>query len=330
MKALFAAVEGVLSVAVGVGGAVDLEQVRRLLVQGRCVEASTMVDRLVDSTEGADHADALAQRLAVLLNLRRSESYSSTMDAAFEAARAHPDPARFGLLHAFASLVALHDRSLERCVWHLVLSARQLNKVELTDANIVRAWHNLAISYSYAGFHGYALGAIEKARSIATSLGMPTERFAAPSIRLRHAISLDQRGDTEGCVRILRDIVQDLDMRRREGHLEMLRPISQRAYGYTIARLGALGNPGPMRETDPRPLLSARTTPSAHTTWPPSARSAWPSPSTARSRRWPASRPPRCPTRHSASPRSTGCARCPIWPRRTWPPRTPPTGRRSS
>jgi diguanylate cyclase (GGDEF)-like protein len=244
-------------VAVGVGGAVDLEQVRRLLVQGRCVEASTMVDQLVETTEGAEHADALAQRLAVLLNLRRTDSYSATMDAALEATRAHPDPARWGLLHAFASLVALHDGSLERCVWHLVLSARQLNKVELTDANIVRAWHNLAISYSYAGFHGYALGAIEKARSIATTLGMPTERFAAPSIRLRHAVSLDQRGDTEGCVRILRDIVQDLNLRRREGHLEMLRPVSQRAYGYAIARLGALGNPGPMRETDPRPLLSA-------------------------------------------------------------------------
>jgi diguanylate cyclase (GGDEF)-like protein len=244
-------------VVVGVGGAVDLAQARKLLLEGRSVEAGAVVDRLVATTTGAEHADALAQRLAVLLNLWRTEDYSATMDAAFEAARAHPDPARFGLLHAFAALVALHDGSLETCVWHLVLSARRLNAVEITDANIVRAWHNLAIAYSYAGFHGYALGAIEKARRIATSIGLSTERFAAPSIRLRHAVSLDQRGDTEGCVRILRDIVHDLDLRRRNGELESLRPISQRAYGYTIARLAALGNPGPMAETDPRPLLQA-------------------------------------------------------------------------
>ena len=241
----------------GVDGAVDLEQVRRSLFEGRCVEAASLVDRLVATTEGAQHADALAMRLGVLLNLRRTEEYSSTMDAAFEAARAHPDFARLGLVHGFASLVALHDRSLESCVWHLVLSARRLNAVEMTDVNVMRAWHNLAISYSYAGFHGYALSAIEKARSIASSLGIPTGTFASPSIRLRLAVSLDQRGDTEGCVRILHDIVHDMNVRRRNGELENLRPISQRAYGYAVARLAALGNPDPMADTDPRPLLSA-------------------------------------------------------------------------
>jgi diguanylate cyclase (GGDEF)-like protein len=231
--------------------------VRKLLFAGHCIEASALMERLIATTEGAAHADALAQQLAVLLNLRRTAEYSATMDAAFEASRAHPDPARTGLLHSFAALVALHDGSLETCVWHLVLSARTLNTVDLTDANIVRAWHNLALSYSYAGFHGHALGAIERARAIASSIGMQTGFFAAPSIRVRHAVSLDQRGDTEGCARILRDVVHDLDMRRRNGELEMLRPISQRAYGYTIARLAALGHPGPMAETDPRPLLRA-------------------------------------------------------------------------
>jgi diguanylate cyclase (GGDEF)-like protein len=244
-------------VGVDAGSAVEFEQVRKLLFAGRCVEAGTLMDRLVSTTEGAARADALAQRLAVLINLRRESEYSATMDAAFEATRAHPDPARRGLLHSFAAVVALHDGSLERCVWHLVISARILNAVELTDINIVRAWHNLAMAYSYAGFHGYAMGAIARARTIASSLGMETAVFAAPSIRVRHAVSLDQRGDTEGCSRILRDVVHDLDLCRERGELDKLRPISLRAYGYAISRLAALGHPGPIAATDPHPLLQA-------------------------------------------------------------------------
>lgn len=236
---------------------VGLEQVRALVSAGRCIEADVLVQRVVATATGPERADALAQRLAVLLNLRRTDQYSATLDAAFDAAKAHPDPGRSGLLHAFAALVALHDGSLESCVWNLVLSQRSLNTVELTDANIVRAWHNLALSYSYAGFHGHALSAIERARSIASSIGMQTGLFATPGLRVRHAVSLDQRGDADGCTRILHDVVHDLDKRRRNGELELLRPISQRAYGYAIARLAALGHPGPIAATDPRPLLSA-------------------------------------------------------------------------
>ena len=237
-----------------VGTGVD--QVQKLLFAGHCLEANNAMERLLPTLSGPDRADALIQQLAVLINLRETKLYSATMDAAFDAVREHPAPARYGLLHAFAALVALHEGSLETCVWNLVLSARTLNTVDLTDANVVRAWHNLAIAYSNAGFHGHALSAIERARTIAGSLDLPTGSLAAPSLRVRHAVSLDQRGDTDGCVRILRDVVVDLDMRRRGGELEMLRPISRRSYGYAIARLAALGHPGAMASNDPRPLLS--------------------------------------------------------------------------
>nr|WP_239087966.1 GGDEF domain-containing protein [Planosporangium mesophilum] len=241
----------------GVDSAVELEQVRMLLLAGHCTEAGALIGRILTNTDGAERADALTQYLAVLINLRYSDEYGPAMDAAFEAARGHPDPARAGVLHAYAAVIALHDRSLETCVWHLVLAARTLNAVELTDSEIVRAWHNLAMAYSYAGFHGHALAAIERTRTIAGSLGMETGFFAAPGIRVRHAVSLDQHGDTEGCTRILRDVVHDLGLRQMGGELKLLRPISLRAYGYAIARLAALGHHGPMVDTDPRVLLLA-------------------------------------------------------------------------
>ena len=66
------------------------------------------------------------------------------------------------------------------------------------------------MAYSYLSFHGYALGAIERARQIGTSAGLPEELFAAPGIRLRNAVALDHAGDSDGCLRVLRDIGADL------------------------------------------------------------------------------------------------------------------------
>jgi diguanylate cyclase (GGDEF)-like protein len=244
-------------VSVGVESVAELEHVGALLLTGRSAEASGLAERVLATAVGSGRADALAQQLAVLINLRRTEEYSATMDAAFEAARAYPDPARFGLLHSYAALVALHNGSLETCVWHLVLSARRLNTVELTDAGIVGAWYSLAMSYSYSGFHGHALSAIGHAQAIGASLGLPVGLFAAPGIRVRHAVSLDQLGDTDGCTRILRDVVHEFRLRRSNAELETLRPISIRAYGYAMARLAALGHRGPIHDPDPRELLRA-------------------------------------------------------------------------
>jgi diguanylate cyclase (GGDEF)-like protein len=245
-------------VSLTVDSATGLARVRQLLLDGRCNEAVALVDRIAATApNGAQRADALALRLAGIINLRRSEEYAATLDAAFDAARRYPDTARWGLLHSFAALVAHHDGSLERCVWHLVLSARALGSVELNSPDIVRAWHNLAMSYSYTGFHGHARAAIDKARRIAGDVGLPTVPFAAPSIRLRAAVSLDQHGDTEACVRILRDLVQDLTQRKANGELAMMRPISLRAYGYAVVRLAALGDRKVLTEHDAMPLLDS-------------------------------------------------------------------------
>jgi diguanylate cyclase (GGDEF)-like protein len=113
------------------------------------------------------------------------------------------------------------------------------------------------MSYSYSGFHGHALSAIGHAQAIAASLGLPIGPFAAPGIRVRHAVSLDQLGDTDGCTRILRDVVHEFRLRASFGELETLRPISIRAYGYAMARLAALGHPGLKPDPDPRESLEA-------------------------------------------------------------------------
>src|SRR5262249_32007310 len=86
-------------------------------------------------------------------------------------------------------------------------------------------------------------------------LGLAAAAFAAPQIRLRHAVSLDQRGDSDGCRRILLDLTRDLETRRAAGELGAMRPSSLRAYRYAGARLATLGTTGPLAQIDPRPLL---------------------------------------------------------------------------
>jgi diguanylate cyclase (GGDEF)-like protein len=226
-----------------VDGSTPLDQVRQLLVAGRYGDAVALVDATAGDASGPHRADLLVLRLAALLNLGRSGEYTATMDAAFDAARRFPDAARYGLLHSLAAAIAHRNGSLERCAMHLVKSARALSAVELTDVNTARGWHNLAVSYSYTGFHGHALGALDRSRAIAAAIGAPAAHYAAPGIRLHLALTLDQRGDTDGCVRILRDLVRDLGNRRARGELEQMRPISLRGYGYALARLGALGHP---------------------------------------------------------------------------------------
>ena len=241
----------------GTDSSTALSRVRTLLVEERSGEAISLVDHLLASHDDPRlRADLLALRLTALINEGRRAEFASTMDAAFEATRARPEPGRMGKMHALAALVALRDDSLDRCVTHLIHSSRALAAAELTDAGIAWAWHDLAMAYSYAGFHAHAQSTLERARQVAATLGMPAGVFAAPQIRLRQAVWLDQRGDTDSCQRILRAVGQELETLRSTGALDAMRPSSRVVYGYAIARLAALGNPGPLGRVDPTPLLA--------------------------------------------------------------------------
>jgi diguanylate cyclase (GGDEF)-like protein len=254
-----------------------LGRVRPLLFAGRSADAIDLVDLVLtnldkkllteEETTADPHrpresiadrrtrVDALTYRLMGLINLNRTEEFASTMDAAFDALRAHPEPGRSGQLYALAALVAHRNGSLDRCVTHMVRSSRALSAAELLDEDVAWGWHNLAMAYSYAGFHGHALGTLERARQVAATVGLASATFAAPAIRLRLAVSLDQRGDSDGCQRILRDLARDLEARQAAGELATMRPSSRGAYGYAIARLAALGDAGPLAKADPRAML---------------------------------------------------------------------------
>jgi len=232
-----------------------LDGVQRMLFDDRVAEALAVGGQLANADDPRTRADARIYRLAALINLDRSTEYAAAVDSAFEAVRDYPEPGRYGRLHALTAVTAYRFGSLERCVNHLVRSSLALGAVELTDAMAAWGWHNLAMAYSYTGFHGYANGAIEKAREVAAAVGLPASDFVAPGIRLRHALSLDQRGDTDACLRVLRDLVADCKAKAASGELAVTRPINRSNYGYAAVRMAALGYRRVLDDIDPRPLL---------------------------------------------------------------------------
>ncbi|MEE6257710.1 GGDEF domain-containing protein [Plantactinospora sonchi] len=237
-----------------------LRQGRALVESSRSAEACVAFDHVLNSTtDPYARADALVQRLSAVLNLGRTAEYTSAVEQAFDAVRDVTEPYLHGHLHALAALAAHDQGALDRCVSHLVQGARALGAVDEPDRDTAWGWHDLAMAYSYLSFHGYALGAIERARTLGLAAGIPEETFAAPGIRLRNAVALDHHGDSDGCLRVLRDIGADLERFVGSGTAGRLRPSSRAAYGYALVRRAALGapvEPPPRSELDPAWLLA--------------------------------------------------------------------------
>jgi diguanylate cyclase (GGDEF)-like protein len=236
-------------------GVDDLARLRLLVTHGRSGDGVVLADRLLaQRTDPAVRADALLLRIAALINLGRRTEFTRALDDATDAVSAAPTPGRYGQLYALAAIIAHVDDALERCVTYLVRSARALRAVTVEDADTACAWHDLAMSYSYVGFHGHALAAMDQSRKTALAAGVPESDYVTPAIRVRLAVSHDHTGDTDACVRVLRDVAGELPwhVRQTPGGLDRMRPISRGAYGYALARLAALGEPV---DTSPRTLL---------------------------------------------------------------------------
>jgi diguanylate cyclase (GGDEF)-like protein len=225
-------------------GADELRRARQLQQYGRSAEASAVLEHVIATTvDPAARADALVQRLGALLNLGRGAEYAVAVGEAFAAVRDLPEPYLRGQMHAFAALGAHLQGKLDRGVTHLVEASRALAAVPDGAAETAWCWHDLAMAYSYLGFHGHALTAIERARQGGAAAGLPVEAFAAPGIRLRNAVSLDHQGDADGCLRVLRDVSAEFSRFVAAGAQARLRPGSRAVYGYALARRAALGEP---------------------------------------------------------------------------------------
>lgn len=238
-----------------------LSLARKLQLRSRSAEACAVLDKVLDTTtDPLARADALVLRLAALFNLDRTAEYIGAVDQAFEAARDLDDPYLNGHLHALAALAARHQGALERCVTHLVHAFRHLRAVTEPDWDTTIAWHDLAMASSYLGFHEYALNAMGLAQEAGAAARVPPELIISPGVWLRAAVAKDHDGDTEGCMRGLRELTAVLADIKYAGSVGRLRPSARVGFGYALARAGALASaaqsePG-TPPVDPKELLA--------------------------------------------------------------------------
>ncbi|MGA8116761.1 MAG: GGDEF domain-containing protein [Actinocatenispora sp.] len=232
------------------------EVVRSLIRDGRSEEAEKLVDAaLAESRDTPTVAHAILAKIGCLINLGRYGECPAVIDRAFEIMRRYPEPAYIGELHAHTAYVAFLEGSLDRCVTHLVRSSRALASTGRPGPDAADAWADLALTYSGIGFHGHALGALDRGRRIAAAAGLPAAEYVVPEIRVRLAVSLDHRGDSDGCVRILHDVLAQLPVDATPQTCHDLPEMDRPYIGYALARLGACGRPMP---TPAYPWLSGR------------------------------------------------------------------------
>ncbi len=222
-----------------------LTAARHFLSVGEVLDAIEAADAIMADTknppDAAERAWTLLLRLSAVINLERSGEYASNVDRAFSAVRAYGDHTALGCFHALAAFTSNADGSVERCVTHLVRSTRELSKIEAPDWQSWVAWHNLAVVYSYIGFHEHAAQAAARARETAAAAKLG-RTLSAPEVQVRHGLSLDHRGDTDGCIRILRALLsQTARLKPYEDGLPGADWIDLPWLGYAAARLQALG-----------------------------------------------------------------------------------------
>lgn len=232
-----------------------LTQARRFLSVGDATNAVVAADEIVAaSTDKAERAWARLLRLSAIINLERSSEYASTVDRAFAAVRAYGDATALGCFHALAAFTANADGSIERCVTHLVRSTRALSGVNTPDWQAWVAWHNLAVVYSYIGFHEHATQAAARSRETADAAKL-IRQLSVPEVQVRHGLSLDHRGDTDGCIRILRALLSSaMRLKAHDDGLPGADRVDLPWIGYAAARLEALGYGAPV---DARRCLAA-------------------------------------------------------------------------
>ncbi|RCW47003.1 diguanylate cyclase (GGDEF)-like protein [Halopolyspora algeriensis] len=226
-----------------------LDEIRRRARDGNDEGAITLASAVANRARDPHVVGtALMLRLGASINLGRLGECPALLDRAFEVLEGTREYALVGGVHALASFVAAQS-SPERCVRHLVQGRRALDKVHSPGVEAVEAWHNLAVSFSYAGFHAQAMDVAERGYLIGQAIGLSSGEHALPEIAVRRAVSLDHRGDTESCARLLHEVLETWSQRTTPSGL---RYAEQHYYRYATTRLAALGE-----DVTPIPALPA-------------------------------------------------------------------------
>ena len=219
--------------------AVEWVTFRELSTHGTPEEAiRRSVQVLDEASDPVRVTQALIARMTLLFNTRNRDTVPSLLQQAEDRLRSTPHPRLTGQFHLLAANVAQDRRSYGIALLHAVKAQRALERMGERTRAAVDAWHDLAATYSLLGYHVRALHADRRAQELAATIGQPPAIETTVIAATTGAVYLDQRGDSEGCLRQLEKLVEDT-----RSHIHDLSLIDRVFVGYAVRRAAALQHP---------------------------------------------------------------------------------------
>ncbi len=222
----------------------EWEVFRALTTSGRSVEVAALADWIVESIgDPVRKAQALIEKFASTLNTGmaltdRQASAGLLTAIANELDRSGNHPRLTGEYHVVSAIFAFEQGSMGTAMTHLVQAERALARMSEMNIAAVDTWHDLAVAYSWIGFHAQAITAMERSQLICEQAKLPAAMSACLEVQVSAAVMEDQRGRSEPCIRRLRAVLEF--GRRTQRDLAVMDAAFLR---YAAARLAALDEP---------------------------------------------------------------------------------------
>jgi diguanylate cyclase (GGDEF)-like protein len=212
---------------------------RELSTHGRLDEAIRLAEQVITgSADPVRRAQALIVRLTCLYNTGNRDTVPPRLKQAEDELDTAAHPRLIGEYHLLAAKIAHHRTSYGIALLHVIMAQRALERMEERTRAAVDAWHDLAGLYSELGYHLRGVQADRRAQDLSSDLEQQRTIETTLMANVPAAIFLDQRGDTDGCVRWLSELVEEF-----HPHLRALSLVDQVILAYAVRRLAVLQHP---------------------------------------------------------------------------------------
>jgi diguanylate cyclase (GGDEF)-like protein len=219
--------------------AADWVKIRALFETGSPERAIVLAEQLnADSADPLQATQALVARAIMLYNTGNRAAVLPLLKPIEEQLDAAAHPRLIGEYQGLLASIAHDLGSYNIALLHIVNAQRELEHMSEQTRAGVYAWGDLALIYSRLGYHSEALQAAIRAQGLSHDIGQPADSDTAAVAAVHAAVHLDQRGDTDGCVRQLTDLVEHF-----RPHIDKLALTDRVSLGYAVRRLAALEHP---------------------------------------------------------------------------------------
>src|SRR5215831_4827939 len=210
-----------------------------LAATGRLEQALTLTQEVnAEASDPFQAAQASLVRALILYNKGNGASVLPLLRPIEEQLHDAPHPRLIGQYHILLARIAYDGRSYDIALLHMANAERALERMAEHTRAAAYAWGDLATVYSGLGYHPQALHAITRSHSLSADIGQTAHTPPASLASVHAAVYLDQRGDTDECVRQLTNLVEN-----SRQHIHELAPVDQPSLRYAIRRMAALDHP---------------------------------------------------------------------------------------